>query len=322
MITLKQSYSYESIAKEMNRLAREYKTWMECLVIGESHDGRAILMSRVGHGDKTLFCTAGVHGREIINPVILVKMIEEYARAYEDGILLDGQYDVRQLLQKYSICFIPLVNPDGYEIALHGFSAIRNPILRQAQRIRRLDWRSWKFNARGVDINRNFPCQSYVRQSYYEYPASENETIALMEAFGRYPSVGYLDFHSRGKVIYYYRKAMGEDYNQSSQRLASHIRDVSRYSLGSEEDEFLTGAGGNTVHYYSENFHAPAITVETVEEDADFPLKSAYQESTYSEVRCIPLEMLAELTGWDTKHTSSPNMLREKQKFGKIAYIV
>ncbi len=315
MIVLEQSYSYERISGEISHLAENYQSLMNCLVIGESHDGRDIFMIRMGHGENVLFCTAGVHGREVINPVILLKMIEEYAKAYEDGILLDGQYNVCQLLQKYSICFIPLVNPDGYEIALYGFSSIHNPILRQAQRIRRLEWKNWKFNARGVDINRNFPCKSYVRQSYYEYPASENETRALMRAFQSRPSVGYIDFHSRGKVIYYYRRAMTETYNRNSQELASHIQEVSHYSLGAREDELpAETSGGNTVHYYSENFKAPAITVETVEENADFPLKCTYQQSVYQEVRYIPLEVLNQLAKSVTVPSALSNALDDAQK--------
>ena len=63
-------------------------------------------------------------------------------------------------------------------------------------------------SARGVDINRNFPCKSYIQQQLQEYPASEQETQTLMRLFQDYETLAYLDFHSRGNVIYYYRQAM------------------------------------------------------------------------------------------------------------------
>ena len=46
------------------------------------------------------------------------------------------------------------------------------------------------------------------------------------------------------------------------------------------------------MHYYSEAIGGPAITVETVEENAKFPLNEEYQTDTYREICCIPLEIL------------------------------
>lgn len=296
MITLERTYTYEMIFNEMKRLANEYHHLLTCRVIGHSHDDRSIPMISLGRGNEILFCTAGVHGREIVNPVILLKMIEEYAQTYNAGILLDDQYDVFKLMQKYSVFFIPLVNPDGYEIATRGFDAIRNPRLRQALRIRQISHENWKYNARGVDINRNFPCKSYIQQQYTEYPGSENETRALIHVFQDYDSVGYIDFHSRGKIIYYYRQAMPYQYNQQSYRLARYLQKISHYSLGKKEEEFFSSMnGGNSVHYYSEATGCPAITVETVDENAKFPLSVAHQESAYEEVKYIPLGVLSQL---------------------------
>lgn len=293
MIVLEERYTYEKISEEMERLERKFGEILFGKVIGYSHDDREIRMMRLGLGEKVLFCTAGVHGRENINPIILLKMIEEYANAYTERSLLAGRYDVYQILQKYSIFWIPIVNPDGYSIALEGVQVIRNPKLRQALRIRRLDYKNWKCNARGVDINRNFPCKSYIKRFYYDAPASERETQALIHVFRIYPSVGYVDFHSRGKMIYYYRSAMSGGYNRQNYYLARRLQELSNYRLGQREEEFSADySGGNSVHYYSEVIGGPAITVETVEENAQFPLKTDYQIDTYREIRCIPLEIL------------------------------
>lgn len=296
MVTLEKLYTYEMIEKNIQTLANTYPKILTCQIIGESYDNRNIYMTKMGKGPGVLFCTAGIHGRELINPAILLKLIEEYAMAYTERSLLDQQYPVYDLLREFSICFIPVVNPDGYEIAMSGFSAIRNPILRQAQRIRRIPAENWKYNARGVDINRNFPCKSYVRKEYYDQPGSEIETKVLMRIFRKYPSVGYIDFHSRGKIIYYYRQAMPFAYNQRSYRLARYLQKLSNYSLGKKDEEMMSAlSGGNSVQYYSETLGCPAITVETVEEDAAFPLDSTYLESSYHEVRYIPLGILSQL---------------------------
>lgn len=293
MIVLNRRYSYEDILQKMQELAGQYSDFTVCRSIGTSHDGRNIPMMRVGLGEKTLVLTAGIHGRESVNPVLLVKMLEDYCQAFLSQEDRYG-YPVQKLLDGCSVVVIPLVNPDGYEIALRGFSAIHNPVLRQLCKIKEIGWQHWKYNARGVDINRNFPCRSYIQQQLGEYPASENETQALIRIFQDYDPLGYVDFHSRGRIIYYYRQAMPFAYNQRNHKLARYLQKLSDYSLGKREEEYLSRLnGGRPVNYFSELLGKPAITVETVEEDASYPLDPSYQEKTYREICALPLELLS-----------------------------
>ena len=103
--------------------------------------------------------------------------------------------------------------------------------------MRGVDWPYWKYNARAVDINRNFPCKSYIQQQFGEYPASEQETQTLIRVFEQWDTIGYLDFHSRGRIIYYYRQAMPFSYNQRNHKLARYMQKLSNYSLGKQEEE-------------------------------------------------------------------------------------
>ena len=48
------------------------------------------------------------------------------------------------------------------------------------------------------------------------------------------------------------------------------------------------------MNFYSEHYKKLALTVETVEDEADFPLDLSYQERTFREIRWIPLEFLKE----------------------------
>ena len=293
MIVLNRRYSYEDIFQEMEELSRQYPDFTVCRSIGTSHDGREIPMMRVGLGKKTMVLTAGIHGRESVNPILLVKMLEDYCQAFEMQEERYG-YQVQSLLDGCSVAVIPLVNPDGYEIALRGFSVIHNPMLRQLCKMKEIGWQHWKYNARAVDINRNFPCRSYIQQQLGEYPASEKETQALIQVFRDYDTLGYVDFHSRGRIIYYYRQAMPFAYNQRNHKLARYLQKLSDYSLGKREEEYLSRLnGGRPVNYFSEFLGKPAITVETVEEDASYPLDPAYQEKTYREICALPLELLS-----------------------------
>jgi g-D-glutamyl-meso-diaminopimelate peptidase len=146
----------------------------------------------------------------------------------------------------------------------------------------------WKLNARGVDINRNFPSKLWKPKFTGDYAASENETKALIFLFHEYKSKGFLDFHSRGKQIYYYRKQMPDLYNDRQLEIACLLRKVTNYELVQPAQEIdPDDSGGNTVHYYSEHFRKPALTLETVKDEASFPLDIRYRYSTFEEIKLV-----------------------------------
>lgn len=296
MVILNKRYSCREICETLQLLARTHSEIAVYREIGASHDERPIGMIRIGLGKPTLVLTGGIHGRESANPVILLHMLEEYLQCFktEDAF---GGYDICKLLKRASLCVVPLLNPDGYEIALNGFGRIHNPMLAQMCRMKRIPAAEWKMNARAVDINRNFPCQSYAPATVDDLPASERETQALMRIFEDYHTVGYLDFHSRGKIIYYYRRAKTYSFNMKGARIARRLKRLSGYTLGAPADEGdLPGDGGNSVQYYAEHFDRPALTIETLPDHAEFPLDCAYQREAYGEVRLLPLELLEMLT--------------------------
>lgn len=251
-----------AISRQLLMLARQYRKTAQILWEGNSHEGRPIYSVRVGAGKKTLICTGGVHGRESVNPTVLVKMTKEYCAKYPKE------------LEETSILFLPLLNPDGYEIALHRD-------------------KEWKYNARGVDINRNFPCRSYRKQKPEDMPLSEVESRILADIFQREDSIGYIDFHSRGREIYWYRAAMDTAYNKRAKKIARALCECNGYRLGTAADELLEcTSGGNTVQYYSENYQLPAITVETIAEEAEFPLHEKWVDITLKEICMLPLHYL------------------------------
>ena len=293
---LTQTFTYDEICQNLHTLSAEYKDFTTLRIVGTSHDQRDILMFRVGLGMESMVLSAGLYGRDSMNPLVFLQLAQEYCRAYlEDETI--GNYHVRQLLNRCSICFVPLVNPDGYEISRCGYDAIRNPVLRQFCKIREIDYKQWRFNAKGIDINGNFPCKSYIQQQLGEYPASEPETRALMKVFEEYDTVGYLNFQSRGRITYYFRQALPFAYNQKYHRMARFMQKMSDCCIGRKEGESTYKAtGGTPINYYSELMKKPALTIETLEpalEEA--PLNPECFKETYKEVRILPLKIIQKL---------------------------
>lgn len=282
-------YTFEEWEKALKEVCKTYPKWLHIFTAGKSHDGRNIYEVRLGTHRNCIICSAGIHGREWVNPVILLHLIEEYAEAAEGMSGIEG-YHFPELLKHVSFCFVPMVNPDGYVIATEGFEKIQNTCLRYAAKIQGLSFSHWKSNARGMDINRNFPGKSWYGGNG-SWPSSELETKTLIQIFCSHPqSLGFLDFHSRGRILYYYRKGMGISYNRKAGKLAGKLSEVCGYRPGRPTEEFLTGKdGGNSVHYYAENFRRPAITVETVDEKEGFPIRETCLLGAYEEVRLLPL---------------------------------
>ena len=325
-------YSYNKFIEDAQALAKQYNEIVKYVTIGKSHDNRDIVLLKLGSGKRYIVCCGGVHGRETINTIVLMKIIEYYAQLYlnyksmkaagklrpqsisyadipiqpnhsvnqskviisSEDILRD-EYEqaiygncIYELLQTYTILFIPLLNPDGYMISLLGYDCIDNKDLRNKCITMNIRNSEWKFNARGIDINRNFPSRLWKPSNDMDYVASETETKSLVMVFHQYKPKGFLDFHSRGRSIYYYKRMMSKTYNDRQLSIASQLKNITGYELVHPKEEVEHGdSGGNTVHYFSEHFYKTAFTIETVEDEAPFPLDINYRHMTFEELKLV-----------------------------------
>ncbi len=263
-----EEYSYGDIQRRCLSLSSIFNPFLTVKTIGTTINNRDIFMLKLGSADSSLILTGGVHGRESVNPVVLLRIAEEYCKYYFNSSLIEG-IPARALFNKFSIIIIPVLNPDGYEIAKEQYD--------------------YKENSNGIDINRNFPSVHFRSTDKMIKPLSENESIALVDTFNAYPSIGYIDYHSRGNLIYYYRSSMDNNYNKNQKRIACMFRKITGYNLAKPEEEINpSDSGGFTVNYYSEHFHQPAFTIETVPDEASFPLDIKYYETVYKENLRVP----------------------------------
>lgn len=285
LINLDNIYSYNSILTKSTTLSKLYPKLIKVIHIGTSNDNRIISMLKVGKGEKGPVFIAGVHGRESVNPTVMLAVIERYASKYYGN----GE----KLLDKYSLYFIPILNPDGYVIANEGFFSINNPRLRKKCRSINISHEEYKYNAEGIDISRNFASKSFVFNNNSGLPNDEPETAAFIHTCEKYEFMGLIDFHSRGNAIFYYRNALDYEYNKRQFDIACRLSKITSYSLYTPSQENTDNiSGGNTVNYFSEEFHLPAITIETVEDEAVFSLEQTYCNEVYKEIKNVPLEFL------------------------------
>ena len=132
--------------------------------------------------------SAAFHGQEWITALILLRFLEELCENLRTGKSM-AQVEVRRALMGRTLFFVPLVNPDGVDIALFG-SASAGVYADSVHALGGDIPGNWQANARGVDINHNFdagfdtenaamPIAPAARRFRGERPESEPETASL-----------------------------------------------------------------------------------------------------------------------------------------------
>ncbi len=127
----------------------------------------------------------------------------------------------------------------------------------------------WKSNANGVDINQNFDA-GWEDADYKTYPsfgqskgesyASEPETQLLIRESKKHDYVCYLNYHSRGQILYYDSYGIKDEVLSESYKLALKLSEFNGYIPFSTKAHDADRAGfGDYVHVVLEK---PGVTIE------------------------------------------------------------
>lgn len=207
------TYSPELMNEELATLAALYPTIITLEELGKSVEGRPMVMITMGNGPHKIFALGAIHAREYISTTMLMKNIEEMIYAAATGSKF-GEYDVNRLLDSCTFYIMPMVNPDGVDISQHGVNG-RGPEFKNIQLYTgagRQGYKSWKSNANGVDLNRNFahgwannkksPALPMSEEYKGAKPESEPETQILIDILDEMSPDAILSYHTQGEILY------------------------------------------------------------------------------------------------------------------------
>ena len=259
----------EAMVRHMMEQALKQYDFVRPMEVGHTVLERKIHGVTLGETDDMVLYVAGVHGSEWITTMVLLKFFTNLCAAYADGGELSG-VEVRRALRGKGVAFIPCLNVDGVEIALHGAkAALTNRAL--VERLSRGDTAHWQANGRGVDLNHNFNAgweilhQMEREQGIYgpahrqyggTHPESEPETAALTALCRRIPFRHAMALHSQGQEIYW-------EYGDRTPPKARLMAGVMAASSGylAAQPEGLASHGGFK-DWFIQEFGRPAFTVE------------------------------------------------------------
>ncbi len=291
-----EKYSYDRMVQDIQALKARYGDRMQVNTIGTSLDGRDLYEIILGNPNagKHMLIHAGIHAREYMTPLLVMKQLE-YGLEYYDTGSFAGE-PLSNLLANVAVHFVPMVNPDGISLSQSGIGAIRSQELRQAieqcyasdvaQQRTSAPFEHyliyWKANARGVDLNQNFPADweqvdSCPDPSYATYcgpsALSEPESQALANLMASRTWSATISYHSMGNVIYW--DYAGNRVKQASGELATIVAANTGYRTAGS-----SGHGGFKDWTQIKDNPVPGLTIETGSVACPLPL-SEYQDIWY-----------------------------------------
>lgn len=265
-----QKYSYKEMSADMKALKKKYDGLVSYEVIGKSEDNRKIYDVIVGNpkAKKALLVISSLHAREYMTSLLSMKQIEYYLEKYYGKI---AGKSVQKNLQKIAIHYIPMANPDGVTISQYGKKAIRKASLRRALYKMKGDATRWKANARGVDLNRNFPDKFnvYGKRSGEGYSgpsvASESETKAIVNLLNNLKQnnrlKGVVNYHAMGSIIFGDTKG-NAIVRKNTKKMYQLAKAITGYGSAAGYKSSVPGSGGSLREYIMRKKHVASITLE------------------------------------------------------------
>lgn len=252
----------------LRALGHEYP-FLRVVPVGGSVLGREIPAIILEKGEQTVVMAAAFHGQEWITSLVLLQLCGDICAAMAAGQRLVG-LDIRRAAAGRRLVLVPQVNPDGVEIALHGAASAG----RFAPVVARLGGNRpglWQANARGVDINHNFPAGWKAlhkmekekgitgpspRQWGGPCPVSEPETDAMICLCRKLCPRHVVALHTQGEEIYW---KYGTRTPPQAHLMAQVMADASGYKAASPSG--LASHGGFK-DWFIEETGRPGFTLE------------------------------------------------------------
>lgn len=269
VVNPKQTYTYEMMVRDIKELSNRYPDIIKYKTIGNSEYNRPIYAVSLGTGNAKTFINGSHHAREWISTNLNMYMIEQYAKMYESKQSFGG-YNVKKVLDETTIWFVPMINPDGVTLQQFGPSkfpsSVRSSLIKMNDGS--TDFKRWKANAKGVDLNRQYKADwSNIRNNYTSprwsnhkgnAPEQAAETKALVKFTKEINPEIAVSYHSSGEVLYWNYKQSGSiltrDLNFAKK--IGHFTGYSLVNVGSNP------SGGGYTDWFISNFKRPAFTPE------------------------------------------------------------
>lgn len=163
-------------------------------IIGKSVNGRNILAHTFGTGSKHITFVGGIHGGYEWNSVVLAYTLIDHLHTHPELIP-----------SSLTVTIIPSLNPDAvYKVTGKEGNFTANDVTTNEEVLQ-----SARFNANGVDLNRNFNCKWQPKSTWRSKsvsagtsPFSEPEAQAFKNYITKNTPTAVIFWHSQSNAVY------------------------------------------------------------------------------------------------------------------------
>ena len=152
-------YTSSILRSNINQLRNRYN-FLKVGNIGYSVLGKPLPYIQIGNGTNEVMYSSSIHANEWINSVVLMKFVEDYAKAYEQNGFIYG-YSAREVYNKTTIYIVPMLNPDGVDLVTGDIptnTGVYNNFRDISLRFPSIPFPDgWKANFNGVDFKNYQP---------------------------------------------------------------------------------------------------------------------------------------------------------------------
>lgn len=269
---------------ELLKKVESYKNQYKIRVIGKTKFKRKIFAveRNLNKNFATAIFVCSIHARENIATDLVCKMID-------DGVFEE--------IKDFNLSFVLMANPDGVELVENGVSSVpekyQKSLLKMNQNSQ--DFRLWKANANGVDLNNNFDAR-FGTNVNSKIPSnsgfvgrcaeSENETKAIVRYLKNTNPFIVICYHTKGEEIYF-NFFQSEKELERDKIIAEKFAKSTGYKIKNPE---MTSSGG-LKDYVIEKLKIPSLTIELGSDELLHPIKKDSLNEIFSRNKLIAKDL-------------------------------
>ena len=281
------SISCAALWKELRQLEQAFPA-ARVFRAGKSALGKEIPALGMGRLKNASLFVGATHGEEWLTSLLLMRFAWEIAAAWTDEAP-----SFAGVTREKGLIIVPMLNPDGVEIALDG-PRKAGPFRDQTEPLYRANGGKWQANARGVDLNHNFDAGWNILREMETvsgitgpaatryggpYPHSEPETRGIINLIYAFQPHRLYSFHSQGEEIFW---EYGGLQVPQAESIARALSALSGYTL--VKNSGLASHGG-LKDWFIQEFRRPGFTIEIGKGENPLPIEDL--EPIYG--RLLPL---------------------------------
>ena len=298
------TYTYDYMVNDIKALSAKYPGRLKQRSLAKTPDGRDIYELIVGNERAAthIMINASTHAREYITSNLVMLQLEYLLYFYDEGCF-DGK-PLKQWFNDVCVHFVPMVNPDGVSISQFGLEGLRSQSLRGtvqkayeydvAGGYTSLDFdtylRSWKANARGVNLNQNFDAMFEFASGKSQLPSAEDyrgpyvesepESKALADLYDSRTWRAVINYHAQGQVLYW---------DIENNKMREHSRDLSNNIMLITGYQKAVAGGGGGFKEYVQLCSRPAACVTIEVGSGTCPLPGSQLPTIWAQNKFVPL---------------------------------